>query len=110
LHVQFRLSSLLVATVAVAAAAGYGARASRYVQSLLAEGDTGRAAVIVFAALLTLVPLAFILAVRLGQLAIGSRRPEPKQKSQLAEDDQMAESHTDENATLNHASQRPSMR
>jgi hypothetical protein len=89
LHVQFRLSSLLVATVAVAAAAGYGARASRYVQSLLAEGDTGRAAVIVFAALLTLVPLAFILAVRLGQLAIGKsrRRPEPVPPSQPSEDD-----------------------
>lgn len=75
---RYRLSSLLIVTVAVAIAAGYGARASRYIQSLVAKGDTAQAAVVVFAAVLALIPLAFILAVRLGQWAIVKSRPRPE--------------------------------
>lgn len=65
---------MLIVTVAVAAAIGYGMRAAEYVQSLIHRQDVGRAAIIVLAAVLAVVPLAFILAVRLGQLAVWGPR------------------------------------
>jgi hypothetical protein len=65
---------MLIVTVAVAAAIGFGTRAAEYVQALIHRQDVGRVAILFIAAMLAVVPLAFVLAVRLGQLAIWGPR------------------------------------
>ncbi len=83
---------MLIVTVAVAAAIGYGTRAASHIQSLLHKQDVRQAGIIVFAAVLAIVPLAFVLAVRLGQFAIRGprRRTEKSQPSPPPGDEPVA--------------------
>ncbi len=83
---RYSIGALLIVTVAAAAAIGYGARAARHIQTLIQDGDNARVAAILVIALLAIVPLAFIFAVRLGRLAVSEPRSRPK-KTEVADDE-----------------------
>lgn len=85
-HFRFSLKGLLIIMAAVAMVTAFVAKASPTVQKLASAGDFGFILAATLLATLIIMPLAFVLVVRLGMFGLKGRKPPTENKISRSSD------------------------